>query len=240
METEKKLKKLNSSEIKDIFFDLDHTLYDFETNAAKVFASVFNILELENLDVFLNHYKIFNQHYWNLYACEKIEVKTLRFRRLFDSFKAASIKVIEKQILFVSDFFQDNLSNHSQLIPDAQTVLKHLSTNYQLHLITNGPKEIQYKKLKNTKLESYFKTVTCSEDVGKKKPDSKIFTFALNQANAIASKSVMIGDDFQADILGAKHSGLHAIYFNPNLNSENDGSFIEIKKLLELTKIFIP
>ena len=107
-----------------------------------------------------------------------------------------------------------------------------------MHIITNGFKEVQRRKLEKSKLIHYFKTVTISEDVGVKKPDKLIFEHAIFSAKAKIENSIMIGDNYHADILGASALGMRAIYFNFHKTDEQRReNVIIIENLKEILKI---
>jgi putative hydrolase of the HAD superfamily len=133
----------------------------------------------------------------------------------------------------LSDDYIDNLSSYNHLFEGTIEILDYLAPKYKLHIITNGFKEVQQGKLNNSKIEHYFATVTNSEMVGVKKPNPKIFNHALTLANANISESIMIGDNLEADVLGALDMGLDAICFNYHKENLTNGmKFVD--NLLEL------
>jgi putative hydrolase of the HAD superfamily len=81
-------------------------------------------------------------------------------------------------------------------------------------MCSNGFHEVQYKKLRACGLTDYFDTVVLSEDAGYNKPSPQYFDYALQQTKAPKDKTLMIGDNFQTDILGAQQAGVAVIYFN--------------------------
>lgn len=222
--------------ITDVFFDLDHTLWDFDKNSALTFEKIFklNNIELE-LDDFLSHYKPINLKYWKLYREEKIEKEALRFNRLNDAFLAANHKVEDDLILKISDDYIKYLTTFNNVFQDTFHILDYLKLNYNLHIITNGFDEIQHKKLTKSNINHYFKTVTNSEMVGVKKPNPKIFNYALTMANTEIDKSVMIGDSLEADVLGATNIGMQAIFFDVH-NTDLDIDIKQVNNLISLKK----
>ena len=216
--------------ITDLFFDLDHTIYDFDKNSALTFQSVFSDLKLEGTQNFMTHFKPINDYYWEKYAREEITSDFLRYGRLKDTFDAIQVNVSDDHI---ADYFIENLTNYNHLFRDAHETLNHLKSKYRLHIITNGPEKVQEKKLKNSKLEHYFETVTNSERAGVKKPHPGIFKYALSQANADPQNSLMIGDNIKADIHGALNVGMHVIWFN-EFQLENTDNITEIHHLKQL------
>ena len=226
---------MNKDNITDIFFDLDHTLWDFDKNSNLTFIKIFKLNKLEiDIDVFLEAYHPINTNYWNLYRENKISKEKLRFYRLADTFKKLKIEVGDSMIRKLSFDYIDCLSDFNHLIPGAIEILEYLENKYSMHIITNGFKEVQKKKLEKSKITKYFKTITISEEVGYKKPSPIIFDYALKKANAINSNSLMIGDSYQADILGAINVGVNAILFNYHNIDPND-NIISVNNLSDLS-----
>lgn len=222
--------------ITDLFFDLDHTIYDFDQNAALTFHAVFKDLELEGVSDFMTHFKPINNVYWERYANQEITNDYLRYGRLKDTFNALEVEVSDQQVYHIADYFIKNLTTHHHVFKGAHNVLDYLRTKYKLHIITNGPEKVQELKLRNSKLEHYFETVTNSENAGVKKPNPTIFHHALSLANTEAQKSIMIGDNLKADIQGALNVGMHAIWFN-EFKQENHLQITEIHQLPELINL---
>ncbi len=121
--------------------------------------------------------------------------------------------------------------------PHAHKILEYLIKRYPLHVITNGFEEVQDSKFKNSKLDQYFQHTITSEAAGSKKPSRCIFNYALEKVGASTNECVMIGDDFEADIVGATESGIDAIFFNPEKVVNNGGPTFEIQDLIELKNI---
>lgn len=222
------------TKIKDVFFDLDHTLWDFDKNSALTFEKIFshNNIDLE-LSKFLTVYEPLNLNYWKLYREEKIDKASLRYGRLADTFKALNISITDDVIYKLSEDYITNLSTFNHLFDSTVEILDYLNPNYNLHIITNGFKEVQFGKLSKANIDHYFETVTNSEMVGVKKPNPIIFNHALKLAQANVEESVMVGDNYEADILGALNVGLDAICFNYH-KEELDGQIKSIDHLMEL------
>ncbi len=217
-----------------MFFDLDHTLWDFDKNSALTFQKIFEMNALKvNLNHFLEHYKPINLQYWKLFREEKISKEALRFSRLNDAFEAIEVQVEPAMINKLSDDYITHLSSFNHLFENTFEILDYLSASYNLHIITNGFEAVQYKKMSNSKIIHYFKTVTNSEMVGVKKPNPKIFNFALNLAKANVNQSIMIGDCYEADILGAKNIGMDVVLFDVD-NKVVDSGVKQIDNLLQL------
>lgn len=201
--------------IQHIYFDLDHTLWDFDKNSALTFEI---ILRQENVAIdlaeFLEVYIPINSNYWEMYRNDKISKESLRTGRLKDSFEQLKLKVTPQIIDNLSVKYLEFLPQYNHLLEDTIEILEYLKPKYQLHIITNGFEEIQNDKLRNSNISEYFKTITTSEEAGVKKPHAKIFELALEKAKAIPENSLMIGDNFEADILGAKNVGMKFLYFD--------------------------
>lgn len=220
--------------ITDIFFDLDHTLWDFEKNSALTFRKIFEINNIQaNVEDFLEYYVPINLKYWRLYREDKIAKEDLRYTRLNETFKAIGFKANDDLIYKLSDDYILHLSSFNHLFENTFEVLDYLSENYRLHIITNGFDEVQHKKMSNSNIVHYFETITNSENAGVKKPNPIIFNYALNLANTSASNSVMIGDSFEADILGALNIGMGVVYFDIDETSV-DASIRQINNLIQL------
>ncbi|MFD2543552.1 YjjG family noncanonical pyrimidine nucleotidase [Lacinutrix gracilariae] len=224
--------------ITDIFFDLDHTLWDFDKNSALTFQKIFEINNVTiNTEEFLKHYEPINLNYWKLFREEKIDKVNLRYKRLSDTFEAIRFTADQALIHQLSEDYITHLSSFNHLFEGTVDILEYLKPNYNLHIITNGFHEVQHKKLEKANINNYFKTVTNSEMVGVKKPNPKIFDHALGLANTTKAQSVMIGDNYEADILGALDFGIDAICFNYH-NFTLDAKIKKIETLIELKKFF--
>ena len=220
--------------ISHIFFDLDHTLWDFDKNSALTFEKIFCLNNIEiDLDEFLEVYVPINFQYWKLYREEKINKDKLRFGRLSDAFNVLKIDIKRSMIYKLSDDYIKYLCTFNHLLEGTRDILEYLYPKYKLHIITNGFKEVQHGKLNNANIDRFFNTVTNSEMVGVKKPNPKIFNHALNMAKATIENSIMIGDNLEADVLGALDIGLDAICYNYHKENLN-GNIKHIDNLVEL------
>ncbi|REE08632.1 putative hydrolase of the HAD superfamily [Winogradskyella pacifica] len=219
------------TQIKHVFFDLDHTLWDFDKNSGLTFEKIFNLNKINvNLIDFLSVYEPINFKYWKLYREEKVTKGALRYGRLKEAFDGVGVVVEDDMIHLLSDAYIEQLSSFNHLFDGTFEILDYLKSKYELHIITNGFEEAQEKKMTTSNIRSYFQTVTNSEMVGVKKPNPKIFNFALNLAKANANESVMIGDNIEADIEGAHKIGMQTIHFDYN-DSYNNHSYNRITNL---------
>jgi len=201
--------------VKDIFFDLDHTLWDFDKNSMLAFKRVFKKFKITiEFDAFLKIYEPINIEYWKKYREDKVSKENLRRGRLIDSFNFFDLIYSTEKIDEIADAYIQELPFDNHLFEGVVEILDYLILKYKLHIITNGFEEVQHKKLKNSGIDHYFSTVTTSEEVGLKKPNPKVFLTALNKANSFPTQSVMIGDSLEADILGANNIGMQTIFYN--------------------------
>lgn len=222
--------------IKHIFFDLDHTLWDFEINSAKTFEHIFKMNKMSiDIQKFLNYYNSINKNYWRLFRNDKVSKEALRYGRLKDTFVKIKYPISDNLINKLSDDYIQYLSTFNYLFEGAIEILDYLKPNYEMHIITNGFSEVQNQKLVNSKIDGYFNHIITSEEVGVKKPNPKIFEHALNLVGAQVDESIMIGDNWEADIMGAKNFGMRAIFCNFE-NDSVDDSIQSIHNLLELKK----
>ena len=227
--------------INNIFFDLDHTLWDFDKNSDLTFYKILKKTDI-SIDVskFLNFYQPINRKYWVMYRENKVSKADLRYYRLSDTFKKLNYDINDDLINQLAIDYIEHLSDFNHLIPDTLTVLDLLKSKYKMHIITNGFKEVQKRKLQKSDLIQYFETVTISEDVGVKKPHKLIFDQALTAANANVKNSIMIGDNFNADILGALGVGMKAIYFDFHKTNEKEREdVIVVESLKEIISILL-
>ncbi|WP_299102679.1 YjjG family noncanonical pyrimidine nucleotidase [uncultured Winogradskyella sp.] len=220
--------------IKHVFFDLDHTLWDFDKNSGLTFDKIFklNKIEIDTKD-FLSVYEPINLKFWKLYREEKVTKSALRYGRLKEAFDGVNMSVEDDLINLLSDAYIDHLSSFNHLFEGTFETLNYLKEKYVLHIITNGFHEAQEKKMATSNIKQYFKTITDSEMVGVKKPNPKIFNFALELAQAKPSESIMIGDSLEADIEGAHNIGMDTIHFDYK-NLSNSGNFKSVTELKAL------
>jgi putative hydrolase of the HAD superfamily len=229
---------INTHSVTDIFFDLDHTLWDFEKNSGLAFNEIFIELNFPfSLDVFLKLYNPINHAQWKLYRENKITQEDLRFNRLNKTFEklnySASIGLIDK----ISEQYITYLSTFPHLFEGAIELLEVLKNRFRLHIITNGFDKVQQFKIENSGIESFFEFVFTAEKVGFKKPHPEIFIQSLKTVNTTAEASIMIGDSFEADILGALNQGMQAIHFNSH-NEEVHTKCPIVYSLAELKALF--
>lgn len=223
--------------ITDIFFDLDHTLWDFDKNSILAFDKIFKKQHPTiDTNAFIEIYAPINQACWKLYQFDKITHEELRYQRLKQSFDAMNYAISDEDINQISIDYINFLPDNNQLFDGAIEVLNYLKPNYNLHIITNGFAEVQTRKLSNSGIQNYFKTVTNSEMAGVKKPHPNIFEFALSLAKVSKNNALMIGDCIDADVRGAINFGIKAILFDET-SKHNETDVLTINHLSELKNI---
>lgn len=209
--------------VSDVFFDLDHTLWDFDRNSALTFRKILtdNSVDIA-LDDFLMAYVPINLEFWKHYRENRISKEELRFLRLKKTFDSLRFPVSSDMITLLAVQYIEQLTSFNHLLPYAREILEYLKPSYRLHIITNGFHEVQERKLRNAGIHGYFIHVINSEMAGVKKPDPYIFQLALERAAVVPEKALMIGDSMEADILGARAVGLHTLHFNINSEPVHD------------------
>lgn len=222
--------------IDHVFFDLDHTLWDFDRNSKLAFHRVFmrHNVAIEVAD-FIRVYEPINFNYWKLFREERVSKEQLRRGRLTDTFKTFNIELPLALIDTLAEAYIEELPVDNHLFEGAEAILDYLFEKYTLHIITNGFHEVQNLKLKNSGISSYFRTVTTSEEVGLKKPNPVIFKTALVKAIAQPQNSIMIGDTFEADILGAESVGMETLFYNYR-NDKVPAKYKVVNNLAEIKK----
>lgn len=226
---------------KHIFFDLDHTLWDFERNAEETKRELFDELNLqelgiENYEKFREKYVPINQALWALYRDDKIEKDDLNFRRFYDTLCSLGIDDRKLGEAMAAGFIE-GISSKTYLFPHAKEILEYLLPKYPLHIITNGFEEVQFSKLKNSGMYRYFSGIITSEEAGVKKPDPEIFHYALRKTGALANESLMIGDDLEVDMAGARQLGIDQLYVNHDRILHAEPVTMEVFSLDEIMEL---
>jgi putative hydrolase of the HAD superfamily len=235
---------MNNSAIKKynhIFFDLDHTIWDFDKNAEEALQELYVIHELESIgltsaEAFIETYTRNNHRLWAEYHVGKITKDYLREARFRQSFLDLGVAPELIPIGF-EDAYVQLCPTKTNLFPHAHETLQYLSEKYPLYLISNGFKESSEIKIGNTGIGKYFQHVIISEVIGVNKPDRAIFQHALDLAGATKEESIMIGDSIEADVRGALNFGMDAIYFNPFYAEKPADVPVQIHTLKELTTL---
>jgi putative hydrolase of the HAD superfamily len=227
-------------EYQHILFDLDRTIWDFEKNSEEAIHEIYNHFNIKkyqpNFNQFFKTYKDINEQLWEDYRKGKISKQQLSDTRFGEAFKACGFNVTEEGKEAGKMYLELSVSK-TNTFPSARETIEQLSKKYKLHIVTNGFKEVQEKKLVNCNLREFFDCIITSEDAGFQKPDSRIFDFTFKQTGASTDNSIMIGDDEKTDITGAADIGMDSIWFNPNEENSIGKASTQIKSLEELITI---
>jgi len=225
-----------------IFFDLDHTLWDFDTNSRHTLFQLYGELNLaergiNDFDLFHKNYLAHNEKLWERYRNGFIKVDELRLKRMRNTLLDFKIgdESLAKQM---SVQFLDMLPTRTALFPHTLEILDYLiDKGYQLHLITNGFEQTQHSKLRYSGLSKYFVEVITSEGSNSLKPHKEIFEYAMNKVSCCADECIMIGDSLEVDIQGAMNAGMDQVFVDHLcVGCEIRPTYI-VKSLLELKAI---
>jgi YjjG family noncanonical pyrimidine nucleotidase len=205
-----------------LFFDLDNTIWDFNSNsfdALYVALDKLHLLEkIDSFDIFFRIYSEVNERLWELYRQGSITKKVLSVQRFEESFERYGIPLIMDGAI-VNTAYLTEMPLQTKLVDGARKVLDYLHGHYEIAIITNGFKEVQYDKIRKSELSKYFRKIFISEEIGAQKPGRQIFEYAIKSMNAPKKSALMIGDSWEADIVGAMNFGIDQIYYNPKIES---------------------
>lgn len=221
-----------------LFFDLDRTLWDFVRNSNETFREIHQKYDLAGRGVtdfneFMNRYHKINLELWEQYRKGSIEKEALNVQRF--TLTLGSFGISEDILCsnIAKDYIQISPTKR-HLFPGTRELLEYLSGKYTLHIITNGFEEVQHRKLESSGLRQYFNCVITSEDAGCKKPDVNIFRYALNKTGAQPGNSLMIGDDIEVDIVGAREAGMDQLLVDYSKLYSPDSATYYVNSLFEL------
>ena len=226
-----------------LFFDLDHTLWDFEANARATLLELYDSLHLiergvYDFDLFHKNYLAHNEKLWEHYRKGFIKQDELRVKRM--RLALLDFKIADEALAYEMNVqFLDLLPTRTILFPDATEILQYLTEKkYELHLITNGFEITQHSKLKHSGLDKFFKEVITSEGSNSLKPNKEIFDFAFSRTGAKTYESIMLGDSIEVDILGAMNAGIDQVFINHNQIVTEVNPTYTVSSLKELEEIF--
>lgn len=225
-----------------VFIDWDDTLWDFHANAYASLSDMFVKYKLSQyfgtFEHFMRLYTFRNKQLWDKYGRNEITKEFLHKERFLYPFRQVNAPTTEEFSATIGNDFLMTTTTKTRLVPFAKDLLEYLAPKYALSVLSNGFSEVQYRKIHASGLESYFKHVILSEQVGVQKPDAKMFEYALAQNGSTAQQTIMIGDNYATDIIGAKNCGIAQIYFypQPTMSADVQATFI-VKSLNEITKI---
>jgi putative hydrolase of the HAD superfamily len=224
---------------KSVFFDLDHTLWDYERNSQEALSDLYHHYQLVSafdLNDFLSTFKQINHQLWHDHDTGKISREEIRFGRFDTIFQSLGMHNRPLSIRFSDDYIQ-LCPTKSHVFPHSHEVLSQLAENYPLYIITNGFHDVQEQKLSHSDLGKYFKEMVTSEVAGYKKPSSGIFEYALQRAAISPHEALMVGDNLLTDVQGAQSAGIDPVYFNPEAVPHNENLLHEINCLSMLRNI---
>jgi putative hydrolase of the HAD superfamily len=220
-----------------IFFDLDNTLWDFESNSRDTLLELF---EKHGLHKLVPSFEFFHEKYvernailWEQYRMNKIDKETLRGKRFEFTFWDMGLDPELVPPGLAHDYSMKG-PRKTKLFPEAKETLQYLSSKYRMHIITNGFEEVQHIKLKSSGIHHFFENIITSDEVGYKKPDLKIFEHALEATSSKANEVIMIGDGLEVDVAGARNAGWDTVFFNPLKMEHHQHVTFEISSLEEL------
>ena len=230
-----------SKTYKCVFFDLDHTLWDYESNSEESLSELYERYELAKMGCipFSEFYKGFvkiNNEIWDSYDRGLIPKEVIRNERFDRVFRHGGIINYNLSMKFSEDYIRES-PRKKNLVPHAKDVLDYLLPRYPLYIITNGFEEIQSTKMESAGITGYFKGVVTSARANSKKPEKEIFQFALRENGFVCSDSIMIGDNLLTDIAGARNASVDTVFYNPYGHPHNEDVTYEISSLKELTSI---
>ena len=228
--------------IQHIFFDLDNTLWDHRRNAYLTLKEIFNKEKVSDryplgFEEFHTEYFTINERLWEQIRDGEIDKEYLRKHRFYDSFLFFGIDDFELAQVFENNFL-DEILNYNDLVDGAFEILEYLhDKGYNLHILSNGFKEVTHKKCELSGIQNYFQTITSADEINIRKPQPEIYDYALKKAKAAPEESMMIGDDWIADVEGGKSFGLQVIYFDVFDDKFEAEDVKVIKKLIELKEL---
>lgn len=202
---------------RNLFFDLDDTIWAFSRNARDTFEEAYCKHAFHRyFDSFEHYYTLYrtrNAELWLEYGEGKITKEELNRQRFFYPLQSVGVNDEDLAEHYSKDFF-DIIPTKSGLMPHAKEVLEYLAPKYNLYILSNGFRELQSRKMRSAGVDTYFKKVILSEDLGVLKPWPEIFNFALSATQSELRDSLMIGDSWEADIIGANGIGMHQAFYN--------------------------
>lgn len=226
---------------KNLFIDLDDTVYDFSAASEESFRETYELLQysrfFDSFEHYLSIYKPYNLELWRIYGEGKITKEELNKRRY--SYPLECVGIHDQEL--ADTFCREALSRiptKGPLMPGAIELLEYLRPKYRMFILSNGFKELQSRKMHAAGIDKYFDELILSEDIGVNKPNRELYDHALQKTGSTLEESLMIGDMFETDIAGAANIGMEQIYYNPK--GKQGHPFVptyEVKHLLEIKEI---
>lgn len=229
-------------EYKHLFFDLDHTLWDFDRNSELTLRQLHDEYKLADrgitdFDAFFKAYTVHNDKLWERFRNGYIKRDELRWKRLW--LTLVDYKIGDTALAHeMSTAYLEILPTQTLLLPFAKELLEHCKDRYIMHLITNGFETTQWLKIQYSGISPYIDQVITSEKSNSLKPHREIFDYALKATGADISNCIMIGDALDIDVLGAHNAGWDQVYFNPAKKAHDRKPTYEVACFSDLMKIF--
>ncbi len=226
---------------RNLFIDLDDTVYDFSAASRESFLETYELLHygryFDSFEQYMSIYTPYNLELWRIYGEGKITKEELNRRRYSHPLEVVGVNDQQLADTFCREAL-GRIPTKGNLVPGAIELLEYLSPKYRMYILSNGFKELQSRKMHTAGIDGYFDAVILSEDIGVNKPDSRLYRHALDHTTSALEESIMIGDMFDTDIVGAANIGMDSIYYNPNGKSGHPFKpTYEIRHLLEIKDI---
>ena len=224
-----------------LFFDLDHTLWDFDTNTKEVLGEIYSGMQLARYGIpsresLMDQFHLVNKVLWDQYNrgdIDKDYIRTNRFLRILQNLGVNDRKLCAE----IGDYFLEHNPRRGHVVEGAIEILEYLHKRYTLHILTNGFDSIQEIKMSTSGLAPFFRELITSESSGYRKPHRGFFDFSMQKTSTGAHEVIMIGDNLETDIRGAREAGIDQVYFNPHKRRHTQQVTHEIAHLLELRDI---
>ena len=225
--------------IRHIFFDLDNTLWGHRKNAYFTLKQIFEQTKIQlkyqiDFEDFHREFFTINEHLWAQIRDGEIDKDYLRKHRFYDSFLFFGIDDLELSQYFETHFL-DQILAYNFLVEDCEAILQYLlNKGYRMHILSNGFQEVTHRKVNESGIAHFFETITSADEINIRKPNPKIFQWALDKAEANVNESLMIGDDWIADVEGAKSFGMKVIFFDA---LKDNFQLPDVKTVLTLSQL---
>ena len=223
---------------KNLFIDLDDTLYDFSAASREAFKETYDLLHYEryfdSFDHYMSIYAPYNLELWRIYGEGKITKDELNRRRFSHPLESVGISDAGLAARFCKEALS-RIPSKGNLVPGAIELLEYLRPKYRMFILSNGFVELQSRKMAAAGVDKYFDDVILSEEIGINKPRPELFEYALKKTGSLLEESIMIGDMFDTDIKGAANIGMENIFFNPK--GEQGHTFAPTYKVTSLLQI---
>ena len=226
---------------RNLFIDLDDTVYDFSAASRESFLETYEQLHYERyfdtFEHYMSIYEPYNLELWRIYGEGKITKEELNRRRYNHPLETVGVNDPQLAATFCREAL-GRIPTKGHLVPGAIELLEYLCPKYNMYILSNGFKELQSRKMQTAGIANYFDALILSEDIGVNKPDSRIYEHAMHRTSSRPEDSLMIGDMFDTDIVGAANFGIDSIYYNPKGKAGHPfAPTYEVRHLLEIKEI---